>query len=181
MTALSRRRLLAMAAGLGLAPLGGCGFQPVYMPTASGSAGPAARELAAIHVALIPERPGQLLRQALQERLHGTDEGGERRYDLGVFYWITGEGIAILPDTTNTVTRLSAHANWVLTARDTAHTKIAVGSASALQSINVFDTQYFAGDLESEQTQARLAQAVADQITLRLATLFRARAGLRAG
>lgn len=170
----TRRALLA---GLAAAPVAGCGFQPVYMRTASGKPGPAARELATIHVALIPDRPGQLLRQALQQRLHGTDENGERRYDLGVFYWISGEGIAILPDNTNTRTRLTAHANWVLVARDPAHTKIAEGSARALDGINVFDTQYFAGDLENEQADARLAEEVADQIALRLATVFRARAG----
>jgi len=172
-----RRRLLGLAAGLALTPLAGCGFRPVYMPTASGDPGPAARELAAIHVALIPDRPGQLLRQALQQRLHGTDEGGERRYDLAVFYWITGEGVATLPDSTNTSTRMTAHANWTLSARDAAHTKIAVGSARALESFNGFDTQYFAGDLQSQQVTAQLAQQVADQITLRLATMFRARAG----
>ncbi|MEO8714785.1 MAG: LPS assembly lipoprotein LptE [Acetobacteraceae bacterium] len=174
MIRLGRRRLLA---GLASLPLSGCGFQPVYMRTASGKAGPAVRELAAIHVALIPERPGQLLRQALQQRLHGTDENGERRYDLGVFYWISGEGIAILPDNTNTNTRLTAHAIWTLTARDADHTKVAGGSARAFESVNVFDTQYFAGDLENGQATRRLADQVADQITLRLATLFRARAG----
>ncbi len=178
MSPLGRRRLLgAAAAGLGLAPLGGCGFQPVYMPTASGNPGPAARELAAIHVVLIPDRPGQLLRQALQQRLHGADDTTERRYDLGVFYWIAGEGIAILPDNTNTSTRLIARANWTLTARDPARTRVADGSARALESINVFNTQYFGGDLETEQASARLANQIADQITLRLATLFRARAG----
>lgn len=178
MRVLGRRRLLA---GLGLAPLAGCGFQPVYMPTASGKPGPAARELAAIHVALIPDRPGQLLRQALQQRLHGADDTTARQYDLGVFYWIVGEGIAILPDNTNTRTRLTGHANWTLNARDPGHTRITSGSASALESINVFDTQYFAGDLETEQASARLADQIADQITLRLAAFFRARAGLRTG
>ena len=41
--------MLALAAG---AALSGCGFQPVYMPTASGKAGVAQRELAAIQVAI---------------------------------------------------------------------------------------------------------------------------------
>ncbi|MEO9189577.1 MAG: LPS assembly lipoprotein LptE [Acetobacteraceae bacterium] len=177
MRPLGRRRLLGIATGLALTSVAGCGFQPVYMPTASGSPGPAVRELATIHVALIPDRPGQLLRQALQQRLHGTDEGGERRYDLGVFFWITGEGIAILPDNTNTFTRLTAHANWALVARDTARTTIATGTARSYEGIDTFDTQYFAGDLSNEQVTARLAQQIADQITLRLATVFRARAG----
>ncbi|MDQ2801372.1 MAG: hypothetical protein M3Y41_01300, partial [Pseudomonadota bacterium] len=64
---LPRRNLLKLALVPALVPLAGCGFQPVYMPTASGSAGPARRELAAVNVQIIPDRPGQLLRQALQQ------------------------------------------------------------------------------------------------------------------
>jgi LPS-assembly lipoprotein len=178
MTRLSRRGLLG---ALALMPLAGCGFQPVYRRTESGNPGPAARELAAINVVLIPDRPGQLLRQALQQRFYGASGEATPAYDLGVFYWIAGEGIAILPDNTNTRTRLIARANWTLNARDPGHTHIADGSAHAMESINVFDAQYFAGDLETEQASVRLADQVADQITLRLATFFRARAGMRTG
>ena len=60
---IARRGFLVLSAGAALA---GCGFQPVYMPTASGQAGPAQRELAAIDVALIPDRPGMLLAQELE-------------------------------------------------------------------------------------------------------------------
>ena len=48
------------------------------MPTASGKAGVAQRELAAIQVDLIPDRPGQLLRQALQDRLEMGASGVAR-------------------------------------------------------------------------------------------------------
>jgi LPS-assembly lipoprotein len=89
---LRRRQLLALGAG---GALSGCGFQPVYMPTASGTAGAPQRELAAIQVALIPDRPGQLLRQALQDRLEMGASGVARRYDLTVSFWIAGEGIAV--------------------------------------------------------------------------------------
>src|SRR5579863_6134444 len=96
-----RRSFLATGAG---ALLSACGFQPVYMPTASGKAGVAQRELAAIQVDQIPDRPGQLLRQALQDRLEGA--GGEvaRHYDLSVSFGIGGEGIAV--EQTTIATRL---------------------------------------------------------------------------
>ena len=55
------------------------------MPTASGKAGVAQRELAAVYVAIIPERPGQVLRQALQERF-GDDSGTPAAYDLAVIF-----------------------------------------------------------------------------------------------
>ena len=65
---LSRRNLCLGSLGTLVTLLSGCGFQPVYMPTASGKAGVAQRELASVYVGIIPERPGQVLRQALQER-----------------------------------------------------------------------------------------------------------------
>src|SRR3984885_2769697 len=87
---MTRRLMLALTAS---ATLSGCGFQPVYMPTASGKAGVAQRELAAIQVDQIPDRPGQLLRQALQDRLEGAGVEVARHYDLSVSFGIGGEGI----------------------------------------------------------------------------------------
>lgn len=169
---MKRRRLLALAAGTSLS---GCGFQPVYMPTASGKPGVAQRELAAIQVAIIPDRPGQLLRQALQERLEGSDTGVARRYDLNVSYYIAGEGIAIQPDSNVTRIREIGNAAWSLIAQDPGRTKLSSGYAKAVDAINILDSQYFAADLENETVQRRLAAALADQITLQLAAFFRKR------
>ena len=80
------RRLPVLATVLLLA---GCGFRPVYMPTASGNAGVARRELAAVNVPLMFGRPGQLFRQALQEQL-SSDDSGPQLYDLEANFWITG-------------------------------------------------------------------------------------------
>ena len=52
---LPRRRLLALG-GAGL--LAGCGFQPVYMPTATGKSGPAERNLARHSCQPDPRPPG---------------------------------------------------------------------------------------------------------------------------
>ena len=69
------RRLFCLGSMSALAAgLSGCGFQPVYMPTASGKPGVAQRDLSTVYVEIIPERPGQLLRQALQERFN--DDSG---------------------------------------------------------------------------------------------------------
>ena len=170
---MTRRQMLRLSASVSLS---GCGFQPVYMPTASGRAGPAARDLAAIEVNLIPDRPGQLLRQALQARFEGAGGPGPRRYDLSVAFSVAGEGIAVQPDTIATRIREIGTANWTLLAQDPARTKLSSGSARAVDAINIIDTQYFAADLENEVVQRRLAEALADQITLQLAVFFRKRA-----
>lgn len=172
---LSRRGLLTLgSAGL----LTGCGFQPVYMRTASGRAGPAQRELAAINVNLIPDRPGQLLRQDLQERLAADADGTEHRYDLAVTFSVSGEGIGVQPDNTATRLRLIGTAHWTLKARDPAQTQVTSGSARAMDAFNVLDQQYFAADIDNEQVQRRLASAVADQIAMQLAVFFRRRAAV---
>lgn len=168
-----RRRLLLLGAGVSLS---GCGFHPVYMPTVSGQPGVAQRELAAINVNLIPDRPGQLLRQALQERFEGAGDSVARRYDLTVGFWIAGEGIAITPSSVATRVREIGNANWTLIAQDPGRTRLTSGYAKAVDGLNVFDTQYFAYDLESEAVTKRLAEALADQITLQLAAYFRKQA-----
>ncbi len=172
---LSRRALL-MLAGPGIAA--GCGFQPVYMPTASGQAGPAQRELSAINVSLIPDRPGQLLRQDLQERLASDRGDTPLRYDLAVSFSISGEGIAIESDNTATRVRLIGNAHWTLKARDSVQTQISSGSARAMDDFNVLNQQYFAADIDNEQVQRRLASALADQIAIQLGIFFRRRAAV---
>ena len=171
---LSRRALLGGGASL---PLAGCGFHPVYMSSAGGEPGVAQREFASIYVAIIPDRPGQELRQALQQRLEGTGADPKPTYTLNVSYWITGEGIAIQPDTSTTRIRLFGNANWRLVGRDPGQTLVTSGYARAEDAINVIDTQYFSADLQTEASQSYLAEAIADQITTRLAIFFRNKAG----
>jgi LPS-assembly lipoprotein len=170
------RRLVCLGA---VAVVGGCGFQPVYMPTASGKAGPAQRELASVYVGIIPERPGQLLRQALQERF-ANDSGTPATYDLNVSFSISGEGIAIQPSSLATRIRLIGTATWTLVGHDPKRTVLASGSARAMDGINIFDAQYFAADLETEVEQKRIAENLATQIATRLAVWFRQQAAKQA-
>lgn len=168
----TRRRLLLTAA---LVPLAGCGFQPVYMPTASGQPGPAPRELAAINVPIIPDRSGQLLRQALQERF-ANDSGTPQHYDLLVGFSLSADAIAVRTDNLATRSRVIGAATFILTAQDPAHTRLTSGSARSVDAYNVLDQQYFAADLSVEALTKRIAEALADQITIQLAAYFRKRA-----
>ena len=171
------RRFACLAS---LAALGGCGFQPVYMPTASGKPGVAERELSSVYVGLIPERPGQVLRQALQERL-GSDAGGPLSYDLNVSFGVTGEGIAIQRNNLSTRIRLVGSAQWALLAHDNKRTLLTSGGARSLSGLNIFDSQYFAADLEIEVQQRRIAEDIAGQIATQLAVYFRQQAAKQTG
>jgi LPS-assembly lipoprotein len=165
-----RRRAPGLFASLLLA---GCGFQPVYMPTASGNAGIAQRELASIHVAIIPDRPGQVLRQALQARFEGSGDDAAKRYELRVGFGIAGDAIAIRPDSNPTRIRETGSASWTLVAQDPARTTVTSGTAKAVDAYNLIDAQYFTSDLENAVVQKRLAEALADQITMQLSVYFR--------
>jgi LPS-assembly lipoprotein len=164
---LPRRRMFVLTAG---AALSGCGFQPVYMPTASGNAGVAQRELAAIQVALIPDRPGQLLRQALQDRLEMGASGVAHRYELTATFGVSGDYIAIQAGYQPSRVRLTGSSSWRLAAQDPARTPLTQGYAKAVDAYNIIGTQYFGADLENEALSRRIADALADQITLQLAT-----------
>lgn len=162
-----RRRAL-LAAGLAL---GGCGFRPLYAPAGNGAPGPVAREMAAIRVGPIPERQGMLLRQALQARLEREGSGGAK-YELGVLYSVSYEGVGYGRDDAATRLRLMANANWVLRDAGTSRAEVTRGYARAMDAFNILDNEYFAFDLSNEATLRRLAEAIADQIQGQLGSFF---------
>ncbi|MDA8252591.1 MAG: LPS assembly lipoprotein LptE [Rhodospirillales bacterium] len=176
------RPLVGRRALLLLAPLalGACGFHPIYARASNGQAGPAAMGLAQTAVDLIPERPGQLLRLALQERFERNGLSVAHMYDLSATISIASDAIGIQQDTSNTRVRLVATANYQLRAQDPARTVLLSGSARSVDGFNVFDQQLFAADLESEAVQQRMAEAVADEITRQLAVYFDRQAALAA-
>ncbi len=169
----SRRRLLRLSA---LLPLAGCGFQPVYMPTASGKAGPASRELAAIAVSTIPERQGQLLRQALQDRFADDSGTTPLQYDLSVSFSVSNDQIAIQSDDIATRARVIGSATFTLMSRTSPPKRVTGGSARSVDAYNYIDTQFFAADMENTAVTKRVAEAVADQIAIQLAAFFRKQA-----
>jgi len=152
--------------------LAACGFRPVYGTASGGSAGPAQAGLASVSVALIPERSGQLLRQALQERLERGGVGTAHRYDLVVSFGVGAEAIAIASDSSSSRTRVIGTATWRLVGQDSQRSTLTSGTARNVDGYNVLDQQYFASDLENEVVLKRVAEALADQISLQLAAWF---------
>jgi LPS-assembly lipoprotein len=166
---LGRRAVLPVLAG---ALMGGCGFKPMYAHAPGGGTGPAMDGLAQITVANIPERSGQILRQSLQERFERSGIGEAHRYDLTVSYTITGEGVAITPDTVTTRLRFVGRASFQLISQDPNRTTLYSGWARSVDGLNTFNQQMFASDLEFETVEQRIADDVADQITQQLAAYF---------
>jgi len=154
--------------------LTGCGFRPLYAPMARG--GMVSEELGAIYGAVMAERPGQLLRQALQRRFEGSETGVAKRYELYGGLSISAEAIAIQRDTSATRVRLIGNASWGLRMLDVAQTPLTNGSARAIDGYNVNNQQYFAAELEQGSASRRIAETTADQITLAVASFLKKRA-----
>lgn len=183
MTQHTRRTLLtfgAKALGLGLAGgVAGCAPHPLYAPNAFGNA-PAGSDsvlaqLRQVQVPLLPDREGQILRQALQDRLYGGETPVLSRYNLSVSIGINQIGLGIQGDSTITYVRFIATAPWSLTSQDDPDHKVLVSNtAQASDSLNAFDNQPFGQELETNVVNARLANAIADQIVTRLAHYFTA-------
>lgn len=172
------RMALMAALALAVPLLSGCGFRPVYATAGNGKAGPAEQGLAEVSVGLMPERTGQLLRQALQARFDHGETGVARRYDLTIAYGMYADALAIEQATSApTRLRLIGVATWRLTAQDPQRSTLANGTARSADGLNLFDQQFFAMDLENEAVQRRVTEAVADQITLQLAAYFNRTAG----
>ncbi len=170
--ALSRRSLIALlTAGLA-GSLGGCGFRPLYGSGPNGTVGAAQAQLATIHVALLPDRFGQVIRQALQARLQGSNTGSLRQFDLIVAPRLSEEGIAIQPDSSVTTIRVIGDASFLLRRISPPGPVLTSGTSRSVDQIDLVGSQYFASDLDNEAVQRRIAEALAEQITTQLAIWF---------
>jgi LPS-assembly lipoprotein len=178
---LQRRRLLGLGgAALGAGIIGGltgCSPHPLYAPGAFGNSDTQAMSVQAqlreVQVALLPDRTGQLLRQALQSRLEAGAAPDYTRYNLSVSFNIAQIGLGIQSDSTITYIRFIATAPWSLTEQDSPTNQILVSNtAQAADSMNTFDNAPFGQELETNTVEARLADAIADQIVIRLAHYF---------
>lgn len=158
-----RRHSLALLALLALA---GCGFRPLYAP-------PGQNALTGdIFVDIIPNRNGQLLRQALQARIDGSDDRPDHQLVLSVAYGEGAQAVGIQHDNTSTRLVVSGNANWTL--RRLSGETLASGTQRALDGANLIEGQFYYNALNSEAIDRRVADNLADQIVLQLAAYFRA-------
>jgi LPS-assembly lipoprotein len=128
--------------------------------------------LAAIYVPVMPERTGQLLRQALQRRFEGSGSGIAKQYDIVASPSLSVEGIGIQRDNSTSRYRVNGTVTWSLRKLDVAHTLLTTGTARVQDGFNVINQQYFAQDLEQEGVFQRVMEALADQVTQQLAIYF---------
>ncbi len=148
--------------------MAGCGFHPLHGDASANA------HLPDIFVTTIPGRSGQLLRQALQQRLAGSSEAAPQGYTLRVSYALDNESIGIHGDNTSSRYRVIGRANWALASVAPSPVFLASGSARSVDGFNVIETQYFAATLASESTTERVSDNLAESITTQVASWFAA-------
>jgi LPS-assembly lipoprotein len=170
----SRRTLLRFGALGGLA---GCGFRPLYAPVSTEDGGSAdiRDELAAVRVANIPERSGQLLRRDLQRRFEGVRLGVPARYALQVAVSYAVEPLGYRRDGTITRLRYIANGTWTLATLAVPPRQVAASSipTRALDSFNIPDLQFFAADSARDAMEQRLSEQLGEEIFRRVAMELR--------
>ncbi|MDE8347594.1 MAG: hypothetical protein POH28_15675, partial [Acidocella sp.] len=161
---------LKVFALLGLSGLSACGFTPLY-----GHAGDAsvAGRLDLVRVGNIPDRPGQMLRLALESSLHAAGRPVAEDYVLNVSYGIAQSAIGIEADTSSTRTRFTGTAGFTLAPIGDPQRILDQGSVTAEDALNVIDQQYFASTLETDTVNQQLADEISAQITEQLAAYFK--------
>jgi LPS-assembly lipoprotein len=165
-----RRRALLAAPGLLL--LGACGFRPLYADAPRGAAANTpSGDLAATRVALIADREGQLLREALTQRL-GSDAGSPPLYEVSVRLTVRRDQVGVRQDDTATRNRVTAIADYTLRPLSPPGDPLTRGRSLAVDAFNVGTDQYFAAQLSGEAAVRRLAERLAEDITGQLAAFY---------
>ncbi|MDD2875968.1 MAG: hypothetical protein PHT60_01930 [Acidiphilium sp.] len=127
-----------------------------------------------IDIGLIPDRQGQVMREALENDLQRDGAPAFYRYHLAVSFGMSVQIIGIQPDSSNTRNRFIANAHWELTPEGNQTLPIAKGNAQAMDAENIIDNQYFANSLDAGTMRHQLAREIASQISTELAIYFRA-------
>jgi LPS-assembly lipoprotein len=154
------------------AGLVGCGFQPLYgrMDDADTNV---VGHMAAIRIGPIPDRLGQLLRNALQDKLTPRGRPAKPLYRLDVSLTENRSDLVILQDATSTLAKLRIRANYVLIDVASSH-PLTRGVSASTTVFNIVESE-FANINAQADARARTVNAISDDIRLRLGLFFRQR------
>lgn len=165
-----RRAGLLIVAGLMLSATGlaSCGFEPLYARKPA-DPGPVPH-LAAIQISPIADRAGQLLRNALIDRL--TPRRGSTRslYRLDVSLDEQRSDLVILRDSTSTFSKARFLARYALVDIGSGR-RLTQGRAESTTTFDIVESEFANLSAEAD-ARRRAAQEVAEDIRLRLALFF---------
>ena len=167
----SRRIFFTSAVAASLAALTGCGWEPLY---ADRAAGPADADLAAIKVAPIPERAGQLLALKLRQWLNPAGEPVASRYLLRTLLQTSRLDLAPLPIGLATRARVDAYATFTLI-------ELASGAPLLTQTSHAVDsfdiiTNYYSNVVAEQDASERVIEEIRRDMVTKLTVFLQRRA-----
>lgn len=155
--------------------LGGCGFRPLYAPGAMANGRDIGQELGSVRVALIPERNGQILRRALQQRLEDSRPGTPAVYELRTGIAVQADLQGYREDGVISRVRYVVSAEFAVVPLAEPSEVWLRGTARRFDAFNIPENQFFAADVSRDAMERRLMEGVAEDITRRLVLEFRRR------
>jgi len=157
---------------VGLLALGpvGCGFQPMYAKPDPQNASPVVAELASIRVLGIEDRQGQVLRNALVNRMNPLGEPGRTNYTLAVKLTQSQENLAERSDGKASLGRLFINATFILSDTQKDATVFS-GSSRSVVSYRLLGPTYGSTAVERDAEKRALSD-LAEDIRSQVATYF---------
>ncbi|MBM3558418.1 MAG: hypothetical protein FJX53_00660 [Alphaproteobacteria bacterium] len=152
-----------------LAVAAGCGFRPLYD---GGRSGETAVNLSDVAIATIPERVGQVLRNALLDRVAPYGEADAPRWLLRVGVDEQRSSYGVQKDATSTRASLRLGARFSLVERSSGQTVLS-GTSMSINSFNVLRESFATAAAETDARQ-RGARELAEDITTRVAAFIAA-------
>jgi LPS-assembly lipoprotein len=165
-----RRGALLAVAGFLVSTIGltGCGVEPLYARKPA-DPGPVPH-LAAIQISPIADRAGQLLRNALIDRLTPRSGTTSSLYRLDVSLDEQQTNLVILRDSTSTFSKARFLARYALVDIGTGR-RLTQGRAESTTTFDIVESEFANLSAEAD-ARRRAASEVAEDIRLRLALFF---------
>ena len=157
-------RYLALAALLMLAA---CGFSPIYGTHDNGHA--VAADLNQVAIENIPDRQGQILKNALIDRMYGKGRPASPAYKLEITLRRTEEDLGIQNDATSTRSLLNMYADYKL--QDMHDKVLAAGTTHSVASFNKLSQQYGTQSARDDAVQRTITE-LSNQIISRISLYF---------
>lgn len=166
---MSWSKALLVVGLLALGPVG-CGFQPMYAKPQGQAASPASTQLAGIYVAGIEDRSGQILRNALVQKINPLGEPRQRLYKLTIKLSASQEQLAESSDGKATLGRYFVRATFNLTDAN-GERQLFDGNSRSVASYRLLGPRYSSTATERDAQERALAD-VAEDIRTQLAAYF---------
>ena len=160
----SRRALLAVLAA---SALGGCGFQPLYGGRTAGAYDPG---LAAIKVAPIPDRSGQMLAMTLRDALNPRGVDSPQPYILHTTLTLTRNDLGFQLNNTTVRGQIDAIAVYTLTAENGA--ELLHGRSHTVSGFNIAQDGYTT-QVAADDAADRALGDISDEMVLNLSLFVR--------